>query len=69
MYIHSMRKEIVRSRKVHDCTPLAVRRLVAALPAYGDGTNNILALLLCLPRGSAFQEATKLALAITAIRN
>lgn len=48
---------------------LAVNRLAVVVPAHGDGTNNILALSLGLPQGTAFLEATKLALASTAIRN
>ena len=71
MCIHFQRKKkkSVRSLKVRDCVLLTVSRLAVVLLVHGDGTNSILALLLCLPQGSAFLEATKLALASAALRN
>ena len=73
MYIDSLRKKKkkggVHGLKVNDYMLLTVSRLAVVLLVYGDGTNNILALLLCLPRGSSFLEATKLASASAAICN
>lgn len=69
MYIHFMREESVHSLKVRDYVLLTVSILAVVLPVHEDGTNSILALLLCLPQGTAFLEATKLALASAAIRN
>lgn len=72
MYIHFQRKKekkSVHSLKERDSVLLTVSRLAVVLLVHGDGTNSILALLLCLPQGSAFLEATKLALASAALRN
>lgn len=48
---------------------LTVSRLAAVLLVHGDGTNSILAWLLCLPQSLAFLEATKSALTGGAIHN
>lgn len=71
MYVHFMREKnkSVDSLKVCDYVLLTVSRLAVVLPVHADDTNSILALLLCLPQGSAFLEATKLALDSAAIRN
>lgn len=63
------KKKTVYSLKVCDYVLRTVSRLAVVLLVHGDSTNNILGLLLCLPQGSAFLEATKLALASAAIRN
>lgn len=60
---------IVHSLKLRGYVLLTVSRLSVVLPVHADGTNSISALLLCLPQGSAFLEATKLALTSAAIRN
>lgn len=59
----------MNSLKARDYVLLTVSRLAVVLPVHGDGTNSVLALLPCLPQGSAFLEATKLALARADTRN
>lgn len=55
----------MRGLKPHDYELLVVNRLAVVVPVHGDGTNNKLALLLCL----GYLRATNLALASTVIRN